>query len=362
VIGLVIIAGIVGGVMYGLRREDPTQNPTLTPTMTPSMTPTPLPLDPIVYELKDIIAPTEDDLLPIFDPTTPQAKAIVWLQEDPLALTPGRSKRTVLERYILMVLYYSTSGPDWPYLMWNRDDICTWNRETEDWLIATGLFCVSGTLNFLDLINNNLRGTIPWEIGLLTDLGFLSLMSNSLTGSIPSQVGDMSRLEYFRVSNNTLTGTLPAKFPSTTIMLDLAENFFSGTIPSEWGTTVPVIGSLALHLNNLTGTIPASLGQLTKLSTLYFAYNSLTGTIPTTLGLLTNMEWMDVFDNQLTGTIPSELGRLSMLTYFPFHTNKFTGSVNEVFCGRAEFFDQLEADCDEVECPCCTYCYNSTDG
>jgi Leucine-rich repeat (LRR) protein len=49
------------------------------------------------------------------------------------------------------------------------------------------------------------------------------------------------------------------------------------------------ITTLSLGSNNLSGTIPTELGNLTSLIQLNFFNNSLTGTIPAELGNLTNL-------------------------------------------------------------------------
>jgi len=64
--------------------------------------------------------------------------------------------------------------------------------------------------------------------------------------------------------------------------------------------------------------------------------NSLTGLIPSELGLLTNLEWLYLYGNSLTGTLPNEVCALR---------NDNGGNL-----------DRLYADCEEVTCPCCTFC------
>jgi len=49
---------------------------------------------------------------------------------------------------------------------------------------------------------------------------------------------------------------------------------------------------LALASNNLVGTIPSGLGDLTTLTTLQLGSNSLSGSIPTELGNLTALEYL----------------------------------------------------------------------
>jgi hypothetical protein len=63
------------------------------------------------------------------------------------------------------------------------------------------------------------------------------------------------------------------------IAIVLAENNLKGTIPSSLGSLTKLT-YLGLSGNNLKGTIPSSLGSLTKLTYLYLPHNSLTGLVP----------------------------------------------------------------------------------
>ena len=96
---------------------------------------------------------------------------------------------------------------------------------------------------------------------------------------------------------------------------------------------VRVLGSpsrvrvLDLGENQLTGAIPAELGQLNQLTRLDLGENQLTGAIPAELGRLTYLKGLILDNNQLTGTIPAELGQLSRLQQFSFRGNRLTGPV-----------------------------------
>ena len=49
----------------------------------------------------------------------------------------------------------------------------------------------------LDLYSNQLTGTIPVELGNLSNLQYLQLYSNQLTGTIPVELGNLSNLYDF---------------------------------------------------------------------------------------------------------------------------------------------------------------------
>ena len=74
------------------------------------------------------------------------------------------------------------------------------------------------------------------------------------------------------------------------------------------------VTTLYLEENQLSGPIPAALGNLNNLTQLILYSNQLSGPIPAELGNLNNLTQLILAGNQLSGTIPSELGNLSNLT------------------------------------------------
>jgi Leucine-rich repeat (LRR) protein len=65
------------------------------------------------------------------------------------------------------------------------------------------------TTTSIDLNNQELTGSIPPEIGCLTNLEYLYLYDNQLTGGIPSEIGNLTNLDYLALFNNQLTGEIP---------------------------------------------------------------------------------------------------------------------------------------------------------
>jgi hypothetical protein len=182
-----------------------------------------------------------------------------------------------------------------------------------------------GNLTLLNLNSNQLTGSIPTELG---NLRYLWLNNNQLTGSIPTELGNLSNLRYLWLNNNQLTGTIPTELGNLTNLgsLEMAGNSLTGSIPTELGNLTN-LWNLWLMGNNLTGSIPSELSNLTNLKELWLSGNQLTGSIPTELGNLSNLESLILSSNQLTGSIPSELGNLSNLWELRLNSNQLCGEI-----------------------------------
>ena len=197
-----------------------------------------------------------------------------------------------------------------------------------------------------------LNGTIPPELGRLSELQVLYLHRNNLTGEVPGTLNSLSKLRLLYLYDNGLTGISDELGPGITELRRLfaQRNDLTGEIPSGLGSMIN-LDWLTLYSNQLTGEIPAELGGLTRLKRLYvhengltgeiprelagvsslthllLHRNALTGKVPSELGGLTNLEWLSLYDNKLDGSIPSALGDLSSLEVLYLHGNDLEGAV-----------------------------------
>ncbi|CAB9514858.1 LRR receptor-like serine threonine-protein kinase [Seminavis robusta] len=192
-------------------------------------------------------------------------------------------------------------------------------------LLGIGLLFVAalGTVlhqltNFAELnfVNNNLQGTIPTELALITSMKEIRVGSitgtTSLFGPIPTELGMMTDLSVLWLTRSPLlTGTLPSEFGLLTEMEDLtfSSNSLSSSIPTEVGLLTNVL-YFNLYGNLLTGSLPSELGLFSNLKGLFLSRNYLSGTLPSELGLLTDLEQLYLRGNDLSGSVPSELQML----------------------------------------------------
>ena len=207
------------------------------------------------------------------------------------------------------------------------------------------------------LLTMGLEGSIPDELGKLTSLRVLQLQGNRLTGSIPDELGDLTALRTLWLQGNyrlddkgtttatnhtdddEITGGLDGSIPeelgnlADLRTLSLTQNDLSGEIPATLGNLTAYLTELYLGENDLDGSIPDALGNLTeKLERLHLENqrgDKLTGNIPLTLGNLENLEELYLNGNKLDGEIPTSMGSLGELKKLYLNDNKLTGMIPE---------------------------------
>ena len=246
-----------------------------------------------------------------------------------------------------------------------------WNMDLpiDDW---EGVEIRSDRVFGIDLREGELSGSLPAELGNLTDLNYLWLAGNELSGPIPPELGNLSKLWSLWITNNNLSGPIPPELGKLTDLryLSIGLNELSGPIPPElgnlpnletlWlaftelsGPIPPELGNLAnlsglyIGSNQLSGLIPPELGNLSNLQDLYIDHNRLSGPIPPELGKLVNLETLHLGSNELYGRIPPELGKLTNLETLWLAGNQFSGCVPDVL------FDVLKNDLSQSGIPSC---------
>jgi hypothetical protein len=98
--------------------------------------------------------------------STPQYEPLKWLAND--SNLANYTEQEKIQRYALATLYYSTKGGRWTHSdFWlSSADVCDKWYQSDDMTIN----CTSaGEVSNLSLANNNLNGTIPAELGMLSD-------------------------------------------------------------------------------------------------------------------------------------------------------------------------------------------------
>jgi len=206
-------------------------------------------------------------------------------------------------------------------------------------------------LEKLDLQENNIGGAIPSTIGNLSELIHLDLSENQFNVQIPGTIGELSNLEKLYLHENQFSGPIPNEVGNLSSLtdiflydnqfesipntignltnvewIDMRNNQIMGHIPSQIGTCTSLV-CLNLDENYITGSIPPEIGNLTNLSSLVLSNNALSGSIPTSIGNMNSLTCLDLTHNYFSGSIPSEIGSLSNLADLFLENNQLTGSI-----------------------------------
>ncbi|KDO48784.1 hypothetical protein CISIN_1g007680mg [Citrus sinensis] len=160
----------------------------------------------------------------------------------------------------------------------------------------------------------------------------LTLEGNQLSGRLPSTIGhSLPNIEYLLLTANNLTGTIPNSITNATklIVLDLGFNSFSGHILNTFGNLrhLSVLSLLMFGIrltgNKLYGRIPPCL----VLTVLDVSRNQLSGDIPSTIGGRVDLETLSLASNQFQGPIPESVGSLISLESLDLSGNNLSGKI-----------------------------------
>jgi Leucine rich repeat len=165
------------------------------------------------------------------------------------------------------------------------------------------------TLDFIDFNRNNIEGTIPNEYSSLSRMTFFDVRNNQLQGTFPEWIGaEWVEMKELAFANNQMNGTLPASLEDLSNLrtLSLAHNAFKSSIR---------------HVN-----------ALQSLEYLYLQENEFTGIVDDAFfNGLKKLIQLDVSSNKLTSTrIPSHLFEYPFLKVLHLGSNKLMGSVSDL--------------------------------
>ncbi|GJV27386.1 leucine-rich repeat protein [Tanacetum coccineum] len=226
--------------------------------------------------------------------------------------------------------------------------------------IPHSIFNLSLLVNF-SLPDNHLTGSLPLEFGnQLPNLVYLQLWGNELTGVLPPSLSNCSKLRHLEMTNNSFSGKLTIDFPklrdineiylaknnfhgcgevddmsfidslkncTRLVALDLYNCNLTGVLPVSIGNLFDQLSFLSLGINQLSGSLPSSIGSLVGLTTLDLTANQFKGKIPTTIGKLQKLQLLALFSNQFSGPILDVIGNLSLLIELYLYSNNLQGLI-----------------------------------
>ncbi|XP_037445878.1 receptor-like protein 3 [Triticum dicoccoides] len=261
---------------------------------------------------------------------------------------------------ILDVSFNQLNGPlpDLPYLVTTNRPLQVLNISSNQFSskFPSATWKVMKNLIALNASNNSFTGNIPSSLCLGSPyLVLLDLCYNQLSGNIPTALGDCSKLKVLKVGHNNLSGTLPVEiFHAASLeYLSFPNNGLQGELDGAHIVRRSNIRTLDLGGNHISGKIPESIGQLTRLEELHLGNNNMSGELPSTLSncknlktidlklndfsgdlgkvnfaTLQNLKSLDLIKNNLNGIVPESIYSCSNLTALRLSGNHFHGEIS----------------------------------
>ena len=220
---------------------------------------------------------------------------------------------------------------------------------------------LSRGLYYLDISANQIEGRVPDWLWM-SELVYVDISKNALTGfDGPKDAIQTSPLEMLDISSNTFQDPFPL-LPNSTRFFSASDNQFSGEIPTTICGLVS-LDTLLLSNNRFIGSIPRCFKSFnTKLSLLHLRNNNLSGKFPEesiSVGLIsldvsgnqlsgelprslincTRLEFLNVEDNMFNDTFPSWLSLLPDLQFLVLRSNEFHGPIYSLSFPKLRIFD-----------------------
>lgn len=176
-----------------------------------------------------------------------------------------------------------------------------------------------------------LRIQLPLTLALLLAAALLWPATSQANGNTCAAISDIPAAE---------CAALQALYSSTN------GPAWTNTVANDapWFTTGPAclwkglvcesghVVSLSLPANNLSGPLPAALGDLAALTTLDLGDNLLSGQIPATLGALPDLGYIDLGNNLLSGPIPFPISGVTENLFLYVDSNALGGAPPAGLC------------------------------
>jgi hypothetical protein len=266
----------------------------------------------------------------------------------------------IRQRFSMALMYCEFNGDNWL-----EGELWVSDLHECDWYTMVGVD-PCGRREQYQIIRNygqQMRGTLPPEISMISTLWEITLSDNLLSGELPKDFERLSELDTVSLSFNLFTGTIPTfmwEFFDMT-HLDLAYNFFEGTIPdNKISVDEPNLKNLFLENNDISGSIPQDFGNM-KFKRLHMDGNQLTGPIPADIHY-SGMEELMLHNNQLTGTFPTSefaddiaTGKSPLKQVTIQNNNLAEGSSVEEMCPLTQSGSLTTFEVDAtIDCSCCT--------
>jgi Leucine-rich repeat (LRR) protein len=229
-------------------------------------------------------------------------------------------------------LEIETESPSWvPTFQLNYLNLANCSLNKKNGHVIPSFITTQVLLYWLDLSHNLIEGSIPCELLFNSSIRVLSLGSNKIDGSLflSCSANRTSSLKFFDMSYNNVKGSLPENIGHLLpklLHVDISSNALEGIIPWSFGNLS--FEALDLSNNMLSGTIPQSLTRNgTPLVYLNLSNNTLKGEMLPRDSNMTSLKFLQLSDNQFQGMISPAISNSPSLEILDIRKNNLSGNI-----------------------------------
>lgn len=231
----------------------------------------------------------------------------------------------------LVAIYNASKGAEWTKGKWDL------TKPMNEW---TGVTLTQGRVSALKLTTTVAvpdNWTLPDQTEDLTALTDLRINKQKLSGEFPAVLCRMTWLKILYLQGNNLTGALPAAVGQMAELTDLYVDqnaSMTGSIPKEIGQLKKLM-RLNISQSGIGGEIPVELGQCDELLQFMAFKTNLSGNLPDIWDMPKLQTVMLHTNPGLTGPLPASLGKVKKISTagpsIQIHSCNITGNIPESF-------------------------------
>jgi Leucine-rich repeat (LRR) protein len=195
---------------------------------------------------------------------------------------------------------------------------------------------VQTLLTAVDISSNDFSGSFPVNVFALPNLESFASIKTCFSGSLPSAICGCTNLKVLLMDGVTSGPSCQRKFRADVVAGSDAyvstQGPLAGGIPSCIWSGLPLLTSLHLSSNGLTGTI-GPIPDSSNLTSIVLSYNQLSGTIPVEL-LSLPFTTLELSNNRFKGTVDGDLVFSDAVVYL--QNNRLSGYLPISFSNASQ--------------------------
>ena len=143
-------------------------------------------------------------------------------------------------------------------------------------------------------------------------------------GNLTSKISDLQQCQTLFMELNEISGPLPNSIGELVNLeyLNLSGNNLEGPLQRRMILNFVKLRQFDLSFNSLSGSIPDAFQNVTKLAELNLSGNNFSGTFPPSISCLLNLKILKIYSNNLEDELPVWMNQLTHLTDLNLSRNR----------------------------------------